>query len=190
MRTKNILQKEYNKKSSKLPHNPLIKEGISYVNKKKIALDIGCGGGRDSNFMAQYFSKVVAMDNNSDCKKYLNKKNIDFLNCEIEKHDFGKEKYNFINSWNTLVFIKPEDLTKIINKLFDSLTKGGIFAGNIFGLDDDWKDRPNMSFLSEKEIKKLFQNFKIIKLEEIKKTKKLIIGSLKKWHFYNIIAKK
>jgi len=190
MQIKNIFWEEYNKKSRDLPHNPLIEEGISYVNKKNIALDVGCGSGQDANFMAQYFSKVIAIDNNSGCKKYLNKKNIDFLSYEMEKYDFKKEKYNLINSWNTLVFMKPEKIIETVNKLLNSLTKEGVFVGNIFGPEDGWANRSDRSFLSEKEIRELFQNFKIIKLKEIRKTKRSVMGDLKKWHCYNFIIKK
>ena len=47
-----------------------------------------------------------------------------------------------------------------------------------------------MMFLSKNDVLKLFNNFKIIKFEEIEQNSKTAAGDLKHWHIYNIIAQK
>ena len=45
-------------------------------------------------------------------------------------------------------------------------------------------------FLEESEVKNLFDNFIIVKFNEIEKDVKLVSGKEKHWHLYEVIARK
>lgn len=47
-----------------------------------------------------------------------------------------------------------------------------------------------MVFLTKEEVLDLLKDFDIIKFEEIEKDGKTVLGKLKHWHIYDIIAKK
>ena len=47
-----------------------------------------------------------------------------------------------------------------------------------------------MVFLSKEKVLKLFDEFEIIKFEEIEREGKTGLGKFKHWHTYDIIAKK
>ena len=67
----------------------------------------------------------------------------------------------------------------------------GYFVGNFFGRKDSWmKSKRDLVFLSENEVKSLFNDFEIIQFNEIEKDVKIASGEEKHWHIYDIIAKK
>ena len=45
-------------------------------------------------------------------------------------------------------------------------------------------------FLEESEVKNLFDNFIIVKFNEIEKDVKLASGKVKHWHLYEVIARR
>lgn len=47
-----------------------------------------------------------------------------------------------------------------------------------------------MAFLTEKQVKKLFKEFEIIKFKKIEKDGLTGMGKVKHWHIFNVIAKK
>ena len=71
------------------------------------------------------------------------------------------------------------------------LKVNGYFVGNFFGLKDSWANiKEKMVFLSKEEVLELFNQFEIIKFEEIEKDGKTGLGKMKHWHIYEIIARK
>ena len=67
----------------------------------------------------------------------------------------------------------------------------GYFVGNFFGKRDSWVTvKEKMVFLAKEETLKLFEQFEIIKFEEIERDGKTGLGKMKHWHTYEIIAKK
>ena len=67
----------------------------------------------------------------------------------------------------------------------------GYFVGNFFGKRDSWVTvKEKMVFLAKDETLKLFEQFEIIKFEEIERDGKTGLGKMKHWHTYEIIAKK
>ena len=47
-----------------------------------------------------------------------------------------------------------------------------------------------MTFLTKEDIRRLFDEFEIIRFKEIEKDGKTGMGEIKHWHIYDIIAKK
>ena len=63
----------------------------------------------------------------------------------------------------------------------------GYFVGQLFGDRDGWKDNKLINTFTMEEVKAYLKRYKILKLDEIEYTRE---SDNKKWHFYNIIAKK
>ena len=47
-----------------------------------------------------------------------------------------------------------------------------------------------MSFFTKEDILKMFSTFKIINFKEIEKEEKTVLGNMKHWHIFEIIAQK
>ena len=67
----------------------------------------------------------------------------------------------------------------------------GYFVGNFFGKKDTWADtQKTLIFLTEQEVKALFNDFELIQFNEIEKDAIIASGEKKHWHIYDVIAQK
>ena len=72
-----------------------------------------------------------------------------------------------------------------------NICKDGYFVGNFFGINDSWsKSKFNMTFFTKEQVLKLFDEFDIIKFNEVEKDDLTGLGKMKHWHIFNVIAKR
>ncbi len=62
--------------------------------------------------------------------------------------------------------------------------------GNFLGNEDGWAKNHNMSFFSKDELMTYFKDFDIVYFSEKKYIKDSVSESNKKWHVFEIYAKK
>ena len=140
-----------------------LKEHIKFANLGD-ALDIACGGGRHSLFLANLGFVVDAIDISSVAINYLKSfknKNINAILCDLQDFKFTKQ-YDLIIKINYLD-------RELINRAKNRLKKGGIFIIESYLKDkNNQKKHSNPDFLLKKEeLKTFFKNdFKIISYKE------------------------
>lgn len=108
----------------------------------------------------------------------------------LQKSDFTDAYYpkvDLITSFFSLPFCEPKYFDSMWKVIFSSLNKGGYFVGQLFGDRDLWKDNKNINTFTIEKVREYLKNYEIIKLDEIEYVRKF---DKKKWHFYNIIARK
>ena len=134
-------------------------------------LDLGCGQGRDSIFMAQQGFKVVAVDESKEAISQL-KENAKKENLEIEAvcqsvTDFKitKDKFCIINAYNIFQFLNKEDVLKIIKEIKENLILGGFLVISSFTiLDPSYNIDKNKDkgYFQPNELRDLFKDFEIV----------------------------
>lgn len=188
------IKKYYKNTENAMPHKN-VKEFMKLENKKGKAIDIGCGAGRDTIFLIKNNWDVLAIDR-EDIKQIISSKlneeelrrfkfiKQDFENIELEENDLVVANFS-------LPFCNKKDFYKLWNKIVESISEGGYFVGNFFGLNDSWVDKKqDVVFLSKEEVLNLLKSFEIVRFEEIEKDSKTGLGKMKHWHIHEIIAKK
>lgn len=188
--------KEYIKATKSRKPNWFLIEVVESLNVKNgFALDLGCGSGMDSKYMAENGFNVVAIDSSKNAAKQT-KINCKGLQVEVTLKDIADYKiedgkYNLIICWNALPFLVKNDFIRVLEDIQKGLKKEGYFFLGLFGPEDDWaKSRPEMSFCTVSEIKKILNEVKFIKIIEEKETKPGATGKVKFWHQIKIIAQK
>ena len=188
---------EYYKKTENSKPNFLIKKLINNVEiKQKNAVDLGCGAGRDTLYLIKNGFKVLAIDK-EDTSKIISKK----LNSEELKRfkfkcqafeDVEIKENNLLVANFSISFCNRNYFKTFWNKIGNSILENGYFVGTFFGLNDSWtKTKKDMVFLTKEEVLDLFKNnFEIIFFKEVEKDEKTVLGVMKHWHIYNVIAKK
>lgn len=184
----------YMQTKNSLPHDN-VKELIEFDIKSGKAIDLGCGAGRDTIFLIKNNWNVTSIDN-KNTKSFITEnlsknelKNFKFIKNDFENIDL--EKNNLVVANYSLPFCKKDFFPIFWNRITSSIQKNGYFVGNFFGYKDSWKSiKDEMVFLTKKEVLNLLKDFDIIKFEEVEKDGKTVLGKLKHWHIYDIIAKK
>ncbi len=151
----------------RLPFSKLFSKG-SYI------LDVGCGGGRDSNFFIQKKLKVTGIDTSPVFIK-LAKKEVPeaaFKCIDLLKVDFPKETFDGIWAQAVLLHLKRKDLPKALKKFHKILKQNGVLhltlregKGEAYVKDKISNEEERFyTYFSRKEIKNLLrkQGFKII----------------------------
>ena len=193
-------ENEYLDKEKSTFGNPSkdVKEIISYLNKDARILDVGCGDGRHSLYLANLGFKVDAFDISTNAIKkidYLKKQNnldINTYVCDVLSFDF-KYKYDLIIVHGVLQFIEKEKQPIIIELLKKWTNKNGYHIVAVFTdeepIPEDLKGIMVGVFKNE-EIKNYYKEWDI-KLFESKKFNDEHYNGIKHYHVLNkIVAKK
>jgi SAM-dependent methyltransferase len=185
--------KEYYEKMIMEPR-PAVTRALEYFAghppKKKTAYDLGCGNGRDSNALLDAGWHVIAVDSEPVAIEYLKKnirkeliKDLDFVCMPFEKINW--EKVNLINSSYSLPFCSSENFDAVMKSVTESILPGGLFTGNLFGENDEWKELP---LVTKEKVLEIFKDFKMISFEENEYDGGTAIGPDKHWHVFEFTA--
>ena len=186
MDTMDLKWDAYFSNTKNMEARPLLVEALSYVNNKNYALDLGCGVGADTRFLKANGFSVTSVDSAPEVKKFLP----DAILSTYADFSFPVEKYDLVNAQYALPFNPPSSFPEIFERLTKSLKSGGIFTGQFFGEKDGWSHQKEMTFYTEKEIKKLLEPYKTHVFRERKENGKTASGETKFWHVFNVIAEK
>ncbi len=188
------IEKYYNN-TKNIPPNYITQKFIKLKIKPTNAIELGCGAGRDTEYLIKNGWNVLAIDK-EDVKAIITSK---LSKEEQKKFKFSKqefenmqlEKTNLIVANFSLPFCNKKQFSKLWNKINESILKNGYFVGNFFGKNDEWKKQEEeMTFLTKEQVIELFKNFEIIDFKEVEKDCFNGLGIMKHRHIFNVIAKK
>ena len=186
---------QYYKNTKNIPPNYITQKFIKLKIKPTNAIELGCGAGRDTEYLIKNDWKVLAIDK-EDVKSIITSRlsKEEQKNCKFSKQEFENlqlEKTNLIVANFSLLFCNQNQFVKLWNKINESILKNGYFVGNFFGNNDEWKKQEEeMTFLTKEQVIELFKNFEIIDFKEVEKDCFNGLGIMKHRHIFNVIAKK
>lgn len=185
--------KYYENTKALKPSRFLIEAFESFNPKPELAVDLGCGAGRDTRYLLEKGFDVKAVDKDPAAKEHLeqlpHQDRLEFICVEFE--DFVFDHYDLINAHYALPFTKKDSFDSVINKVIGSIKPGGVFVGQLFGVDDEWNTpEAKMTFCERTDVDKLFSNFKVLEISEVNEDGAMANGNSKHWHVFNIIAQK
>lgn len=105
--------------------------------------------------------------------------------------NFAYTNFNFVNERNTLPFTDRDDIDDVVCKITSSIKPGGLFVGQLFGVDDEWNTADTkLSFHERSDIERYFTDFEALQIHEVNEDEVMANGNSKHWHVFNIIARK
>lgn len=170
-------------------------QGEAFVKESRLAVDLGCGEGRDTVELLRRGWRVLAIDGEAEAIMRLLKRP-DIHRQLLETHVMRfenlilPESVDLINASFALPFCPPEYFPNLWTKITLSLGSGGRFCGQLFGNRDSWAVYPSMNHHTRQEIEALLQPFEIEMLEEEDHPGKTAIGEEKHWHIFHIVVRK
>lgn len=175
------------------PSGFLVEALESFSPKPGVAVDLGCGAGRDTRYLLEKGYEVMAVDKDPASEEYLKQlpyqDRLRYICSGFEDFDFNH--YDLVNAHYALPFIAKDDFEYVIKQIIDSINPGGLFVGQFFGLNDEWNTSDSkMTFCDRAEVDAIFINFKHVDTREVDEKGTVASGDSKRWHVFNVIAQK
>jgi SAM-dependent methyltransferase len=158
-----------------------------------LAVDLGCGDGRDIIEMLRRGWRVVAVDSEPEALKRLMERG---LPGEITPVVAAMEDVplplgaQLVNSSFAMPLCPPEKFHALWQRIREALPPGGRFSGQWYGTRDSWFGREGMAFVSREEATAMLQGLEVEMFEEEEADGVTPRGKSKHWHIFHIVARK
>jgi len=163
-----------------------------------LALDLGCGDGRDTLLMLERGWRVWALDahpeglrrlrERPECAKALGQGRLEVVQAEFGQID-DLPPARLVNASFSLPFCPPGEFRALWGKITGALGPGGRFAGQFFGDRDDWAILEDRTHLTRRQIIDLFPNDVLERfIEEDRPSNQP--DAHKHWHVFHIVSRR
>ena len=177
------------------PPRKTILTALAAFKKPGIAIDLGCGDGRDTVVMLRQNWTVLAIDKEPDAitrllaRPHINTQQLTTQIVSFEELQFS-ESVDLINASFSLPFCSPEAFPDLWYRITNALSTGGRFCGHLFGDRDSWCNREFINCFTRLQVETLLKPYAIELLEEEEHLGKTPLGEDRYWHIFHIVAKK
>jgi tellurite methyltransferase len=176
------------------PPWPLLVRAAALAPGKGRALDLGAGAGRDTRYLLEQGFQVTAVDAEPAAAVLLSglaPAQLRVIQSTFEDFDFDVATYDLISAQFALPFVRRSHFVGVFERLKAALVPGGIFAGQFFGIQDEWHTTGrDMTFLTRSESEALQSDLDVIELSEEESDSHTADGSPKHWHVFHILARR
>lgn len=165
----------------------------------RLAIDLGCGHGRDSLELLRRGWRVIAIDSHPDGLARLRASTppefagrLQSLQARYEDAEWPA--CHLVNASVSIPHCTPTDFPALWAKITASILPGGRFAGQLFGIRDEWATKPGdgvtRTYHSRQEVEAMLAGFEPEFLDEVERPGKTAAGEPKYWHIFHIVARK
>lgn len=160
-----------------------------------LAMDLGCGDGRDAIEMLRRSWKVIAVDAEPEALRQLHARDLP-PGSEVTPIVARLEEVplplgvSLVNSSFAMPLCEPEVFYRLWERIREALPPGGRFSGQWYGPRDSWVGRPGITFVGREEALALLKGFDLEMFEEKEADSTTPRGNPKHWHIFHIVARK
>jgi len=178
------------------PRRTLVKalDLFGNVPADSLAIDLGCGDGRDVVELLRRGWNVVAVDAEPEALRQLAARNlpgaerITPVQARLEEVPLPLG-VRLVNSSFAMPLCEPEAFHTLWQRIREALPPGGRFSAQWYGPRDSWRGRPGMSFLERDEALALLDGLEIEMFEEEEADGVTPRGNAKHWHIFHVVAR-
>lgn len=160
-----------------------------------LAVDLGCGDGRDVVEILRRGWKVVAVDAEAEALRQLASRELpgaERMTPIIARFEglplpLG---LSLVNSSFAMPLCEPAAFRDLWSRIRETLPSGGRFSGQWYGVRDSWRGRPGITFLERPEAIELLKGFELEMFEEEESDGTTPRGNAKHWHIFHVVARK
>ncbi|MEQ8770696.1 MAG: class I SAM-dependent methyltransferase [Phycisphaerales bacterium] len=163
-----------------------------------LALDIGCGAGRDVVEMLERGWRVWAQDDSEDglerlrarpdCAAAIAEGRLEVVSASFEQA--RPPTAMLVNASFSLPFCPPDAWPGLWGRLDAAVLPGGRFSGQFFGDRDDWAIIEDRTHLTRAQALDLFSQYVIESFREEDRASTHTGDAHKHWHVFHVVARK
>jgi tellurite methyltransferase len=160
----------------------------------RLAVDLGCGSGRDVVEILRRGWRVLAIDAELSAIEQLRERDgladSDFLETMVSRfEDAVLPAADLVNSSFALPLCPPDRFPGLWTRIVGSLKPGGRFSGQLYGPRDSWAERDGMTILGRAAVDALFDGLEIEMLDEEESDSTTPRGEPKHWHIFHVVVR-
>ncbi|MEI7873867.1 MAG: class I SAM-dependent methyltransferase [Alphaproteobacteria bacterium] len=165
------------------------------VPASSLALDLGCGDGRDAIELLRRGWRVVAVDAEPEALRQLQARplppdsDVTPVVARLEEVPIPLGTL-LVNSSFAMPLCEPQAFHDLWARIREGLPSGGRFSGQWYGPRDSWADRPGITFLHREEALAMLEGLELEMFEEEESDGVTPRGKSKHWHIFHIVARK
>lgn len=161
----------------------------------RLAIDLGCGDGRDTVELLRRGWRVLGIDGEKEAIARLLQRpdlNTQLLETKLMRFEALQlpKAVDLINASFSLPFCPPPAFPGLWDKILAALHPGGRFCGQLIGDRDSWTMELPITYHTRQQVEELLQPFVVEMLEEEEHPGKTALGEEKHWHIFQIVARK
>lgn len=161
----------------------------------RLAVDLGCGSGRDTIEILRRGWPVMAVDAAPEAMKALLARSDLPANADIRTQvsryeDMVLPACDLVNAGFSLPLCPASAFPAVWEKIVGALRAGGRFSGQFYGDRDSWAGNPEMTHLTKSEAMAYLETLEIEYFEEEEDDSVTPRGTDKHWHIFHIVARK
>lgn len=184
---------DYYAATASRPLHPLYLELQRFFSPPGQALDLGCGVGTGTLWLAEQGFDVHAVDREKEAIEKLIERKPCFACISTELADFAclelePDSFDVVTAQFSLFFMPRADFDQFWPRLTDSIRCNGLFMGTFLGINDTWANQYTTHMLGD--IEDLLYDFSIEYHEEAERDGLTALGDSKHWHVHHVIARK
>lgn len=160
-----------------------------------VAVDLGCGNGRDTIVLLRRGWRVLAVDAEPAAIEGLSSRPDLPANARLETkvarfEDVELPPADLINSSFALPLCPPDKFRIMWDRIRAALRPGGRLSCQLYGPRDSWAGDPTITHLSRDEVEALLAGFEIEHFREEEDDSTTPRGTPKHWHIFHIVARR
>lgn len=160
-----------------------------------LAIDLGCGEGRDTLELLRRGWRVHAIDSHPQAFDLLLPRvpteHRDRLSARVAAFESVElPPARLVNASFSLPFCEPAHFDALWSRIIAAIEPGGRFAGQLFGDRDSWAAIPDRSHQTESRARALLAPLQIEEFRIDEKDDNDAGGNPKHWHVFHIVARK
>jgi SAM-dependent methyltransferase len=160
-----------------------------------LAVDLGCGEGRDTIELLRRGWRVVAIDAEAEAiERLLARPDLPASSAlettAVRFEDATWPQADLVNASFSLPFCPPRRFDEFWARLRASLRPGGRFCGQLFGERDEWAGNPGLTIHTRADVDNRLRGWEIELLDEEESDGKTAVGKPKHWHIFQIVARR
>jgi SAM-dependent methyltransferase len=158
-----------------------------------LAIDLGCGDGRDIVEILRRGWKVVAVDAEPEALRQLSARDLpgaDRMTPVLARFEEVPLPIGvrLVNSSFAMPLCEPDRFHTLWARIRDTLPVAGRFSGQWYGVHDSWRGRPGITFLERREAEAMLDGLEVEMFEEEEADGVTPRGKAKHWHIFHVVA--